>query len=132
MDKVESVGIRGTHRAEDFAFLGDDSDGPFWSLKSGCGKTGVDYLLAKAISNLFWLTLLLLVFASLLPSRERSFWSHPTGAALLMLWFLYLFALHSVFESGGRHHVAPALGLIILASRLFDRAPRRPATPAHN
>ena len=106
---------------KNIAYLGDDSDGPFWSLKSGCGRTGVDYVLAKTISNLFWLALLLVVFASSLPGRERERSSDPAGSAVLILWFLYFFALHSVFESGGRHHVAPALGLIILASRLVER-----------
>ena len=117
---------------KNLAFLGDDADGPFWSLKSGCGKAGIDYMLAKAVSNFFWLTLVLLVFTSTLPNRARVCAPPSAGVALLMLWFLYFFALHSVFESGGRHHVAPALGLIILASRLFERDPQRPARSLHN
>ena len=112
---------------KNLAFLGDDADGPFWSLKSGCGKAGIDYMLAKAVSNLFWLALVLLVFISTLPARARDATPQPVGVALIMLWFLYFFALHSVFESGGRHHVAPALGLIILASRLFERDSPGPA-----
>lgn len=106
---------------KNIAFLGDDSDGPFWSLKRGCNRSGLDYILAKTLTNVLWLTLMLLVFMTTLLSRQGRWPSQGLGQNLLTLWFLYFFALHSVFESGGRHHIAPAIGLIVIASQMFSR-----------
>lgn len=43
------------------------------------------------------------------------------GVVVLMLAFLYPLGVHSVFESGSRHHVAASAGMAVLASLLVCR-----------
>ncbi|TQE99636.1 MAG: hypothetical protein FKY71_07625 [Spiribacter salinus] len=95
-------------------FLGDDANGAYESLKRGGGTDSTaTYALAKAAANAAWLgawVLLLLLLFRRLPLRLDGF-SPP----LLTLFgtFLYLWALHSVFESGGRYHVPALIPLLI-------------------
>ena len=101
-------------------FLGDDSTGAFWTLRRGLSVPDWQYAIFKLVSNGFWLALLAVLLVS-----TRSEYLHQSAArpefVLLMLSFLYFFALHSVFESGSRHHVGIAASLSILAVAPFGR-----------
>jgi 4-amino-4-deoxy-L-arabinose transferase-like glycosyltransferase len=105
-------------------FLGDDSSGPYETLKRGLEKGGVIYALFKGIANLYWWMIWgLLLAASLYHVRSDS--AKVGGAAVLILISAYLFCIHSVYESSARYHV-PLIGLIaILAS--FSAAPLKTA-----
>lgn len=109
-------------------FLGNDADGAFWALKRGCGYEGGAYVLGKGLCQLAWLGLLLLTFAAIATSRRELAMTAEPAALLPMLWLLYFLCLHSVFESGGRHHIAPSVGIMMLAMYGLRAAPR--AVPA--
>lgn len=96
-------------------FLGDDSTGVYETLKRGAKAPGLEYLLLKAASNLFWLVIWLALLVGLL--RHGIALARQPAAPVLMLSFLYLYAIDSVFESGGRHHV-PLVGLIAVLAAM--------------
>ena len=104
-------------------FLGEDSDGVFWTVKRGWGIDDFRYAMLKALSNLFWIGIFVLSLVSL-RLRWESLSNFPE-IALLTLGFLYFFAIHSVFESGSRHHVAMIGCLAILAALAFDLRPMK-------
>lgn len=89
-------------------FMGDDSTGVYYSLKAGkATDSTLVFAAMKAFANAWWLAMWLLLAAAVLVRAD-------VGAALPIysrfpawLW-LYLFALHSVFESSGKYHM-PAL-----------------------
>jgi hypothetical protein len=107
-------------------FLGDDSTGAFESLRRGVhGSPNVVFVVAKAASNFFWLAvwLVCVIFlaARVLPTKP-----YPPVVLGLMLGFLYLYTLHSVFESSGRYHL-PVLGLLaVLCSYLVSTSASTP------
>ena len=91
-------------------FLGDDAQGAYETLKRGLGIGGVRYAAWKAASNLYWWAIwaaLLLVAAS---HSKPPLCANPLLGALV-LTLLYLLAIHSVFESGGKYHL-PLLGVL--------------------
>lgn len=102
-------------------FLGDDSAGAFDSLRRGSTDSPkIVFVAAKAASNFFWLTVWL-VCATCLAARLAPNTTYPPVVLGLMLGFLYLYALHSVFESSGRYHV-PVLGLLAVVCSYLARA----------
>lgn len=113
-------------------FLGDDSGGAFGTLRRGLGIDGPLYLAAKGLSNLFWLALIALAGSAVW--RQRQNLRGPPS--LLILVFFYFFAVHSIVESGSRHHVALSVLVGVLATAFVrpsaaDRAlrpVRRPGT----
>jgi 4-amino-4-deoxy-L-arabinose transferase-like glycosyltransferase len=106
-------------------FLGDDSSGPYETLKRGMEKGGVIYAVFKGIANLYWWIIWgLLLAASLYYLKSDS--AQFAGAALLILTSAYLFCIHSVYESSARYHVPLTALLAILAS--FSAAPLKAAT----
>jgi 4-amino-4-deoxy-L-arabinose transferase-like glycosyltransferase len=68
---------------------------------------------ALYISNGWWFILWILTATSLI--RHRGYWFTFDRGALLMLPFLHLLLIHSVFESQSRHHI-PAVGLICIVA----------------
>ncbi len=96
-------------------FLGDDADGAYETLRRLRGIGGVRYLLAKGASLAFWILLLWLV-ATALWRRRGAAVIHDSRLHLPMVILLYFFALHSVMESGGRHHVGLAGFLVLFAA----------------
>ena len=106
-------------------FLGDDSTGAFWTLRRGLSVPDWQYAIFKLISNGFWLALVVALLASTRSLHRRVSTTRPE-LVLLMLSFLYFFSLHSVFESGSRHHVGTAASLAILAAVPLGRAARDP------
>ena len=107
-------------------FLGDNGIGVYLSLKRDHGVEGPGYVLAKGAVNGGWLVFVALLFAAVWHARGR-----PSGpAAFAMIVWLYLFVVHSVFESGARHHVAlSALTAVLFAGLLratIDNRQREP------
>jgi hypothetical protein len=96
-------------------FLGDDSAGAFWTLKQGLHESNAVYLPVKAVSNGFWLAMLLLMAYHLYRDRNAPSLQQPE-VVLMMLTLLYFFGLHSIFESGSRHHISSVGPLAVLAS----------------
>ena len=101
-------------------FLGDDAIGVYETLKRGLGREGPLYAVLKLLASGWWWCLWLLILLGL--SR---WWPHgperagriPAGLLLLLLAFLYTWAIDSVFESGSRHHV-PLAGVVAVLAAL--------------
>lgn len=110
-------------------FLGDDAVGVYETLKRGLGREGPLYAILKLLACGWWWCLWLLILLGLSrwwprgPDRDGRI---PAGLLLLLLAFLYIWAIDSVFESGSRHHVPLAGGVAVLAALPFaerrDRA----------
>ena len=101
-------------------FLGDDAQGAFETLKRGLGIGGMRYLAWKAISNLYWWCLWVTILIGLAIHWNRELSRNPLLGAV-MLSILYLYSIHSVFESGAKYH-EPLMGLIaVLAGQIFAR-----------
>ena len=103
---------------KEILFLGDDAQGAFETLKRGLGIGGLQYVIWKGISNLYWLLLWTAVLLAL-AVHWRSLFSQDALPAAVMLGFLYLFAIHSVFESGSKYHQPVSGFLAVLASLAF-------------
>ena len=82
-------------------FMGDDAAGIYNTLKRGEGTDSpIVYNLSKLAANAWWLAIWLLIAVMVWSSR------HQTAAHRITAWcWLYLFALHSVFESSGKYHI---------------------------
>jgi len=98
-------------------FLGDDAQGAYETLKRGLGIGGLGYALWKALSNMYWWALWALILL-MIAANWRTFLSGDTSLTAVMLSVLYLVAIHSVFESGGKYH-EPLIGLVaVLAGQV--------------
>lgn len=103
-------------------FMGDDSMGIYTTLKRGEGSDNPNiYILAKLAANAWWLVVWLLIAVMVWSSR------HHTASYRATTWcWLYLFVLHSVFESNGKYHI-PMLWVLsvwiacAIASKNSDR-----------
>jgi len=82
-------------------FMGDDAAGLYNTLKRGEGSDNPNvYLLSKLAANAWWLAVWLLIATMVWSSRHR------TAPYRITAWcWLYLFVLHSVFESSGKYHI---------------------------
>jgi len=95
-------------------FLGDDAQGIYATLRRG----GLDvplqvYATAKAYANAFWIAVWVLIgIATVRHLREGLL---PPTSAVILFPFLYLYLLHSVFESNSKYHI-PALPFIAIAA----------------
>jgi hypothetical protein len=106
-------------------FLGDDSDGVFWTLKRGLRIDDIRYAALKGLSNLFWIGIFIMSLFSLIFKWKSRLSSSPE-LSLLIFSVLYFFIIHSVFESGSRHHTAVIGFLAILAAlAVYRSAPAR-------
>ena len=114
-------------------FMGDDAVGPYQTMKRGMGSSSqLAYAVAKAGSNLYWLTAWSLVLAGLLAS-----WGGGKRIApellLVPFTFLYFFLLHSIVESSGKYHVLTIGVLSVLVPMLLEvsgQGPRDRKYPA--
>lgn len=111
-------------------FLGDDSTGAFWTLKAGLRQPNAVYLPFKAVSNGFWVVMLLLIASYVYRQRHAPQLLQRPEVMLMMLTLLYFLALHSVFESGSRHHTSSAGPLGVLGSLSLQIARSRRRSPA--
>lgn len=87
--------------------MGDDSDSAYRSLRLTNKLSDKAYLLAKALSNAWWMIVTAIIAATCWSLRRT-----PGASALAPLTVLaagvtlYLMAAHGVAEGGGRHHMA--------------------------
>lgn len=99
-------------------FLGEDGVGLYGTFRSNRDRISpTAYLGLKVLNQGYWVLLLALIaYATLAKSRPLRV-GGPAGLAVMTV--LYLFVLHSVFESNAKYHV-PLYGLLaILAAAAF-------------
>ena len=97
-----------------FRFMGDDAAGVYGTFKVGkASDSGIAYALLKAFANAWWLAMWVLLAAAVLALRGSDRRLPPMCRLPLWLW-LYLFALHSVFESAGKYHMPVLWALPVL------------------
>jgi hypothetical protein len=106
-------------------FLGDDSDGAFNALKRGLGIDGPAYIVAKSMAIAFWLALCVALLVFLAAAWHARRGGLPAFGALPLLLFFYLLSLHSLVESGSRHHIAVSGALAALLGAWVEIAARR-------
>lgn len=95
-------------------FMGDDSVGVYNTLKVGKGSSSTAaYVFFKLLANLWWVLIWIilssLVLESIRKNKTINFYSY-----LLILQWLYLFLIHSIFESAGKYHVPISWVICIL------------------
>jgi hypothetical protein len=109
-------------------FMGDDSGGVYTSLRvGGASSSETLYFAMKAASNMWWMLMWALLGAAVLASRAEG--SQLSSLARIPLWmWLYLFVLHSVFESSSKYH-EPVLWVlpVLIAAYLFPPTLRKAA-----
>lgn len=114
-------------------FLGDDGVGVFESMKRGLGITSGYYFLCRAVASGYWF-LIWFSILNMMRMHRRNATSLSPELLTLMLSFLFLLPIHSVFETDSRHHV-PVIGpLAVLAavSLTAARANARLSPRNHN
>lgn len=109
-------------------FLGDDGVG-LYEIKRSESIGDAVYAAAKLAVNACWWGIWALVLLALLAHPE---WTRRPEILLILLAILYFWALHSVFESGGRHHVPLAALLAMLAGWVGNRPLPGTALSGHN
>jgi 4-amino-4-deoxy-L-arabinose transferase-like glycosyltransferase len=100
-------------------FLGDDAVGVYETLKRGLEKGGALYAGLKLLASGWWWALWLLILLGL-AGWWRTHEPLPAGLLLLLLSFLCIWTIDSVFESGSRHHV-PLVGAVAVLAGLSAR-----------
>lgn len=112
--------------AKAMLFMGDDSYGPYAVFSRG--KVEIDrwaYLGLKLFSTLCWLVLwTCILFYSASVKRVTEALERSGGVraqALVWLPVFYLFAIHSIFESGSKYHL-PLLALVLTWPALWLRS----------
>lgn len=103
-------------------FMGDDAAGIYNTLKVGkASDNSTLYLVLKAAANAWWLAMWTLLAAAVLAMRAAGL--RPPALTRLPLWlWLYLFALHSIFESAGKYHM-PVLWVLPVLIACYLVAP---------
>lgn len=86
-------------------FMGDDAVGVYNTFKVGRVETGATvYALMKTVSNAWWMLIWAFLLLLAMKARRDEARTNLFFYAPIWLW-LYLFAIHSVFESAGKYHV---------------------------
>jgi len=99
-------------------FLGDDAQGAFETLKRGLNIGGAQYIAWKGIANLYWWLVWTVILLMLAIHRRTSISQNPILVST-MVGVLYLYSIHSVFESGAKYH-EPLIGfLAVIAGAMF-------------
>lgn len=85
-------------------FMGDDAVGIYNTFKVG-GAVGSDalYAILKAFSNAWWMSVWFALAVLSIGRRDGNVIVRSMCFASIWLW-LYLFAIHSIFESAGKYH----------------------------
>lgn len=100
-------------------FMGDDAVGAYSTFKVGGGvASDALYAALKAFSNAWWMLVWLLVGLFAWLRRGEKQYANPLWLTPTWIW-LYLFAIHSVFESAGKYHVPVLWVLCVLAGVLM-------------
>lgn len=91
-------------------FLGEDGAAIYSTLKRGGGSDSeTTYIIIKTLALIFWMFLWLSI---LCVSRNRE----TVTFTFCSYSFLYLYTIHSIFESGSKYHIPVVIFLIILAA----------------
>ncbi|QPF73700.1 hypothetical protein G8A07_12725 [Roseateles sp. DAIF2] len=100
-------------------FMGDDSASIYASLRIGGGTQDLRvYMAAKLLANLWWLAVWLLLALAVRAGR-RDQGAHEER---WLIWgWLYLFALHSIFESASKYHLPMIWVPCVLLGCLLSR-----------
>ena len=93
-------------------FLGEDGTGVYETLKRGGEHAVLTYFVWKAVTTAFWLGLIALLFSVWLRGAPLD-----EDWMLLVLGVLYLYGLHSVFQSNSKFHEPLSGMLALLAGR---------------
>lgn len=110
-------------------FMGDDAVGVYTTLKVGkASDDGRLYALLKALSNAWWMLVWVALLVFSLVSIRQGVTLPALARTPIWLW-LYLFAIHSVFESTGKYHV-PVLSVLCVLLAVFATSMLRLETPA--
>jgi 4-amino-4-deoxy-L-arabinose transferase-like glycosyltransferase len=99
-------------------FLGDDGQGAFETLKRGLGIGGLTYVFWKGVCNAYWMVLWLLILVAMATHWKDSL-SNSQLLATVALSIIYLYAIHSVFESGAKYHQPLAVFIAVSAAQAF-------------
>ena len=97
---------------KEYLFLRSDSAGVYWSVYRTYPLRVVSYRLANDACTLWWALLCTAVVIALFRFR------FDTRVICLLLPFMLLFAVHSVYESHERYHMPVVPFLIVLGSML--------------
>lgn len=99
--------------------MGDDAVGAYSTFKVGGGvASDALYAALKAFANAWWMLVWLLVGLFAWLRRGEKQYANPLWLTPTWIW-LYLFAIHSVFESAGKYHVPVLWVLCVLAGVLM-------------
>lgn len=102
-------------------FMGDDAVGVYTTLKvGGASDDGQLYTALKLSANAWWVAAWALLSVMVLIARKNGTEVAKLGRATIWLW-LYLFVLHSIFESAGKYHV-PVLWVLCVQIAVFTTA----------
>jgi hypothetical protein len=107
-------------------FLCDDGVGVYESMKRGLGISDWRYYLFETIATGYWL-LIWISILNMMRLQWRTTILFGPQLLTLMLSFLFLLPVHSVFETDSRHHV-PVIGVltVIAAVLVFRRGDHLP------
>jgi hypothetical protein len=103
--------------------LGDDGVGVYESMRRGLEIAGRRYLFFRAVASGYWF-LIWMSILNMMRLRSRPATSLRPELLTLMLSFLFLIPIHSVFETDSRHHV-PVIGALAVLSAAFNRPRER-------
>lgn len=94
-------------------FLGDDANGIYETLRRARNINGPTYAIPKLAAQGLWWLIWTLISLKILTNASAISASKRLLLASTAVPFLYLWAIHSVFESSGKYHV-PAIGLVFI------------------
>jgi len=109
-------------------FMSDDETGSYWAIFRGLGKDhdgsqmeldrswprSLAFRIGSDASNVFWLTSLTCIVLGLKKVTQEKV--NLDKISPLLYPFLYLLVMHSIFESGTKHHMAPFAVLLVFAA----------------
>ncbi len=100
-------------------FMGDDAASIYASLRVGGGANDPRvYTALKLIANVWWLAVWLSLALAAMAARGCK---GPRDERWLLWAWLYLFVLHSVFESAGKYHLPMIWVLCVLSACMLTR-----------
>ncbi|RME64724.1 MAG: hypothetical protein D6782_07700, partial [Alphaproteobacteria bacterium] len=113
-------------------FLGDASGG-MASLRAGGRQAATSplWIAAKLLGNGFWLGMWGVMLAACLAALRAGV-PLPRWMAALGLYFLYFYAIHSVFESGAKYHLVTLGILAVLFGAFADMLRKSPVEGARS
>ncbi len=103
--------------------LGDDGVGVYESMRRGLEIAGGPYFFFRAVASSYWF-LVWMSILNMMGLRWRPATALRPELLTLMLSFLFLIPIHSVFETDSRHHV-PVIGALAVLSATLNRQAKR-------